>query len=275
MIYGQPDKVLNGANYVVLSESTAAKYFGKKDPTGELLRLNDSTTLKVSGVFEDLPHYSHLNFELVISNVGLENKWATALIWMNCYLKLNDVNFKNFETKLNERNAEYWAEPLRNFPNAKVDIFIQPLAEIPFSQNFILDYFYPKSKPFLLTLAFIALSVLAMAWVNYINLSVTRTARRFKEVATRKVSGAGATDLVIQFVAESLTTNVLAIALAFTLIQIIRTPFYTLFNIPIEEFSSLSLESIIILITIILSGILVSGIYPANSFNDLSTQGIV
>ena len=73
LIYGQPDKVLNGANYVVLSQSIAEKYFGKKDPTGELLKLNDTITLKVSGVYENLPHYSHLNFELVISNEGLQN----------------------------------------------------------------------------------------------------------------------------------------------------------------------------------------------------------
>ena len=142
-------------------------------------------------------------------------------------------------------------------------MFIQPLEEIPFSQNFLGDNFYSKSKPFLFTLAFIALSVLAMAWVNYINLSVTRTTRRFKEIATRKVSGAAATDMVMQFVTESLMTNALAIMLAFTLIQIIRKPFSLLFNIQIDEFSSLSLESIIIFLVIIISGILLSGLYPA------------
>jgi putative ABC transport system permease protein len=263
LVYGQPDQVLNGANYVVLSQSIAEKYFGKKDPTGELLKLNDSTTLKVTGVYEDLPHYTHLNFELVISNMGLQNKWSTALVWVNCYFKLNSTDFKNFETKLNERTIEYHAEPLRLFPNAKIDMFIQPLEEIPFSQNFLHDNFYSKSKPFLYTLAFIALSVLSMAWVNYINLSVTRTTRRFKEIATRKVSGAGSADMVLQFITESLVTNVLAIALAFTLIQIIRNPFMILFNIQIDEFSSLSLESILIFLTIITSGILLSGIYPA------------
>lgn len=263
LIYGQPDKVLNGANYVVLSQSIAEKYFGKKDPTGELLKLNDTITLKVSGVYENLPHYSHLNFELVISNEGLQNKWSTDLGWITCYVKLNQQDFKNFETKLNERTKEYFAEALRLFPNSKQDMFVQPLDEVPFSQNFVADTFYPKSKPFLFTLAFIALSVLAMAWVNYINLSVTRTAHRFKEIATRKVSGAGATDMILQFVTESLMTNVLAIALAFTLIQFIRNPFKILFNIQIDEFSSLSLESVIIFFTIIISGILLSGLYPA------------
>jgi putative ABC transport system permease protein len=263
LVYGQPDQVLNGVNDVVLSQSVAEKYFGKKDPTGELVKLNDSTTLKVSGVFEDLPHFTHLNFELVISNIGLQKKWSTALVWMNCYLKLNHSDFKNFEAKINERTSDYFAEPLRLFPNAKIDMFIQPLEEIPFSLNFLHDNFYSKSKPFLYTLLFIALSVLAMAWVNYINLSVTRTTRRFKEIATRKVSGAGSVDMVLQFVIESLMTNVLAIALGFTLIQIIRNPFMILFNIQIAEFTSLSFESTLIFLIIIISGILLSGIYPA------------
>jgi putative ABC transport system permease protein len=266
LVYGVPDKVLSGVNYVVLSQSTAEKYFGRKDPMGELIKLNDSTTLKVSGVFEDLPHYSHLNFEIVISSVALQNKWNDASNgngWLLCYAKLNNQDFKEFETKLNEHTTEYWAGALRNFPNARIDMFVQPLEEIPFSQNFVGDNFPSKSKPFLFTLAFIAFSVLAMAWVNYVNLSVTRTSRRFKEIATRKVSGAKAADMVIQFVTESLMTNLLAIMLAFTLIQIIRQPFSLLFNIQIDEFSSLSLESIIVFLAIIICGILLSGLYPA------------
>ena len=264
LVYGQPDKVLNEANYVVLSQSTAVKYFGKTDPVGELLKLNDSITLKVSGVYEDLPHYSHLNFELVISNAGLQNKWSSPH-WSGLvgYIKLNHQDFKNFEAKLNRRLDQYWRETLRNWSNIKLDMFVQPLADISFSQNFEGDNFYSKSKPFLFTLVFIALSILVMAWVNYINLSVTRTSRRFKEIATRKISGAGAVDMVWQFVTQSLVTNMLAIALAFTLIQLIRKPASLLFNIQIDEFSSLSLGSVTIFLSIIISGIFLSGLYPA------------
>ena len=264
LIYGQPKNVLDQANYVALSQSTALKYFGKKDPTGELLKLNDTTTLKVSGVYEDLPHYSHLNFELVISNTGLLNKWNTVP-WGSTisYVKLNQGDFKNFETKLNERSDQYWAEILRPNPHVRLNMFVQPLEDIPFSQNFVGDNFYPRSKPFLFTLAFIALSVLVMAWVNYINLSVTRTTRRFKEIATRKVSGAGGIDMMGQFVTEALVTNALAMALSFTLIQIIRSPVSVLFNIQIADFSSLSIGSVAIFVSIIITGILLSGLYPA------------
>ena len=99
LVYGQPEQVLNEPNFVILSRTTAVKYFGKNDPTGELLKLNDTTTLKVSGVYEDLPHHTHLNFRMVISNAGLINKWNTESSSgpVICYVKLNHKNFKTFE----------------------------------------------------------------------------------------------------------------------------------------------------------------------------------
>jgi len=264
LIYGQADLVLKEANYVVLSQSTAKKYFGERDPRGELLKLNDTTTLKVTGVYEDLPHYTHLDFDLAISNVGLHNQWSNFQDFGPvCYIKLNHQNFQDFKTKLDEKTSQYWASNLRNFPQARLDMIIQPLQEISFTRNFAGDTFYSKSKPFLFTLAFIAFSVLMMAWINYVNLSVTRATRRLKEVATRKVSGAGAGDMIRQFVTESVVTNLLGIALAFTLVQIIRTPVSLLFNIHIAAFASLGISSVIIFLSIIISGILLSGLYPA------------
>lgn len=267
LVHGLPERVLSEPNNVVLSQSTAQKYFGNQDPTGELLKLNDSTTLIVSGVFEDLPHYTHLNFDMVISNTRLQNKWNASPGrwngWITFYIKLKSPNFAVLETKFNERAEEYFAEALRTYPNAKPELFIQPLAEIPFSKNFLNDNFLSKSKSFLLTLMFIALSVFAMAWINYINLSVSRITRRHKEIATRKVSGASILNLSVQFVTEAFATYILAITLAFTLIQIIRKPFLHLFNISITEFTALSSESLSILLTILISGIILSGIYPA------------
>ena len=96
LVYGQPDHVLSEPHYVVLSQSVAKKYFGENNPTGELLKMNGTMTLKVSGVYEDLPHYTHLNFRLVISNAALVDKWNTEVSAgpVISYLKLNNKNFK-------------------------------------------------------------------------------------------------------------------------------------------------------------------------------------
>ncbi|HEX6222836.1 MAG TPA: ABC transporter permease [Chryseolinea sp.] len=262
--YGQPENVLNGANFAVLSHSTALKYFGNINPTGELLRLNDTSTLKVTGVYEDLPNYTHLNFDLVISNTGLLNKWDNDRGGWNgaiCYVKLLNGQLEDFEIKLRQKADLYWSE-LRSRPNRKLDMFIQPLAEVPFNP-FVGDFFAAKSKPFLIMLEFIAFSILAMAWVNYVNLAIARITRRFKEIATRKVSGAGTFDIVRQFVTESIVTNGLAVAFSLTLIQIVRAPAAELFNIFFTAPGSLEFGSILILLSIVSAGAVVTGLYPA------------
>ena len=271
LIHGQPEKVLEDANTVVLSQSTARKYFGEIDPTGKLIRLNDSTTLSVSGVYEDLPHYSHLEFEMVLSNRGLENQWNnfndrginSALDNFICYVKLNNPDIKAFEDRINKRAKQYYADTKELSGGIrKLDLFVQPLADIAFSENFVRDYFYPKSKSFLFTLIFIAMSVMMMAWVNYVNLSVTRLAGRFKEIATRKVSGASGWEMAKQFVTEALVINLLAIAVSATVIQFIRTPVEVLFGIQVAEWSTIGWQSMITFFGIVGSGILIAGLYP-------------
>ena len=264
LIHGERDEVLNGANFVVLSQSTASKYFGNENPIGELLRLNDTTILKVSGVYEDLPNHTHLNFDLVISNLGVLSKWNKDNGGWNgaiCYVKLRHASFKDFETKLNQKADMYWSG-LRSRPNRKLDMFVQPLTSICF-EDAVGDFSSTKSRPFLITLGFIALSILTMAWVNYVNLSVARITRRFKEIATRKVSGAGTLDIVGQFVTESIVTNGLALALSLTIVQIIRTPVADYLNIYFITPSSLSSSSAVIFLSIVVAGTLVTGLYPA------------
>ena len=91
LIYGQPEHVLNEVDYVVLSQSTAIKYFGERDPRGELLKLNDTTTLKVTGVYEDLPHCTHLDFDLVISNVGTTKPSGVTIRTLDQFVTLSSI----------------------------------------------------------------------------------------------------------------------------------------------------------------------------------------
>ncbi len=268
LVYGEKEEVLSEAGFVVLSRSTAKKYFGETDPRRQILKLNDSLSLKVSGVFEDLPHYTHLKFDLVISNKNLVNRWKTfPEIFSHWYLKLSKgSDLKSFESKLNTEVPNYCADQLRAFPQAKLYFFVQPLKDVQFGQPLMADNFYPKSKTFLYTLAFIAVSILFMAQVNYVNLTLTHTMRRLKEVATRKVSGAGILDIVMQFVMEAFIVTIIALALSFTLIQLVRTPVALLFNIQIAPIAAISFSTQLILFLIIATGVLLSGLYPALVF---------
>ncbi|MBX2944275.1 MAG: ABC transporter permease [Cyclobacteriaceae bacterium] len=264
LVSGNPQEALREANSVVLSSSVAQKYFGNDDATGRIIQLNDSIALRVTGVFKDLPANTHLNFNIAISNVAYLNKWNNAFFGLaKLYLKLNQPDFENLETKLNSKKEQYWANNLRAQSSLRLSMFVQPLAEIPFSKNFIADDFYPKSMSFLFVLIFIALSVLIMAWANYINLSIHRISKRFNEVATRRVSGAKAADMIEQFVTESLVFNGISLVLALTIIQVVKVPTKTLLNIDIPSLYTSDISATWMPLAFIAMGTLITGLYPA------------
>ncbi|MBX2944276.1 MAG: ABC transporter permease [Cyclobacteriaceae bacterium] len=265
LVRGNPDNVLAEAGSVVLSESQAVKYFDNTDPVGELLKLNDSITLKVTGVFKDLPHNTHLTFNTVISNTPYLEVWAKALNSPTInYVKLKEGNsFEAFEAKLNGRKGDYFAAILQVLHNTDIEVFVQPLAEIIFSANLPGDEFAFRSKSLLITFATVAVVLLAMAWINYINLWIARNKKREKELATRKVNGARGTDFAFQFLTESALINLLALLLAITLLQFARIPFHHLFNIQISELGQTETGSFVVFIMVFVLSIAITGLFPA------------
>jgi len=188
LLHGEKHDVLVEPNSIVLSRATAYKYFGQENPQGNILILNGSTALKVTGVFQDLPYNTHLDFDFVISNAALRNTWNTYT-WPSTqnYVRLRDgTDFKDFEKKINAQKDMYWVEIFRGRPEAKADMFVQPLKEVAFSNKYHADYFVPKSRSRLITFSVVSIVILLMAWINYINLTLAKMARRMKEVATRK-----------------------------------------------------------------------------------------
>jgi putative ABC transport system permease protein len=265
LIHGKADEVLADAGSIVLSESQARKYFDKDNPTGELLKLNDTITLKVTGVFQDLPHNTHLTFNMVISNQAYLRKWASVINGaVFNYLKLKEgISYKEFEGKLNGRKKDYFAALLNLIANTEVDIFLQPLPEIIFSPNYPGDEFSFRSYSLLITFAIVSVVILGMAWINYVNLWIARNKKREKELATRKINGARGKDFVMQFLTESVLINFLATILALTLLQFVRVPLSTLFNIPVKELWQADGWSLLVFVVAILFSIGLTGLYPA------------
>lgn len=264
LIYGDPETVLAGVNFVALSQSAAKKYFGIQNPVSEELSLNDSITLKVTGVFEDFPHNSRLNYDMIISNEGLLTKWSNVY-WgatLNFVKLKQGTSISDFENKINRQKEKYFTNVIECKCNRIM--FAQPLKEIAFSQGFIGDEsFYQKPRTLLGMLAIVSVVILSMAWINYINLSVTRMSARMKEFATRRVNGATALDLVTQFITESLLINALAIGISLTIIQLIRQPLELVFQIHITEIWSTKIEVWGVLLLALVSGVLITGLYPA------------
>lgn len=263
LISGDASTVLAGVNFVAISQSTAKKYFGNNNPIGQELTLNDTIALNVTGVYENLQHNSHFNYDMIISNEGLLAKWSNA-VWGGTQnlVKLRTASFKDFENKIKAKKEKYWAYVQCN--GCTLAPFVQPLKEIAFSQGFIGDETSPqKSRPLLLTLGTIAIVILVMAWINYLNLSISRLSNRMKEFATRRVNGATARDLIVQFLIEAAFINVIAIGISLTILQVIPGPLDLLFDIHIAELWSTKIDVGVVLFLSIISGILITGLYPA------------
>ncbi len=264
LLRGNKETVLQKANSVVLSKTTAAKYFGEADPEGKILVMNDTVLLTVTGVYQDLPRNTHLAFDLVVSNAGLESVWQNSrYLFVSSYLKMNAASrLHDFEEEINKKHDQYWGIYSMEFPSWKFRMFIQPLNEIVFGPPHQYAYFQSKSKPILILLQAVSIFILFMAWINYINLSVSRMIKRMKEVATRKMSGAVAADFVKQFFIESILINMLAVGVAFTITQLVRVPLDVLLNIHIPEFVSITTSTWLIFALVVVMGILITGLYP-------------
>src|SRR5258706_8053782 len=267
LLYGEEATVLKYPNSIALSRKAAIRFFGNENPLGEPLVLNGAQSLRVTGVFEDLPNNTHLNFDLVISNVAKLNQWNTYGSFdhfgTHNYIKLKSNSFKQLENKINKKIQTYWAESFRKWQEVRARLIVQPLSEVPFSQNFIAENFRVKSKMTLFIMGSVSVIILFMAWINYINLTVSRTTGRMKEVATRKVSGATSADFVKQFLMEALVINVLAVILAATLLQLLREPASLFLQIHFPSLHSVSWGIIIFFLMAVTIGILITGLYPA------------
>lgn len=262
LVHGEKGKVLRNAHSVVLSEQTARKYFGAKDPTGEWIQINNSVLLLVTGVFEDLPHNTHLAFDLVASMAGIPVAEFPHKL-ANTYIRVHPkATLEDFNSTLSKNSEKYWEAERKRFPDGKTEMFIQPLRDIAFSAPFERDYLIPKTKSALVLMRFASLLILCMSWINYNNLAASRMMKRMKEIATRKMTGALSSDFAKQFIVESGLVNILSVAVAFTLIQLVRVPFNELFRVNVPEFSSMSYEAWLIFATAIVTGILISGFYP-------------
>jgi putative ABC transport system permease protein len=256
---GNRENFLGLAESVVLSESLARKIF-REDALGKHIVLNGKP-FEVTGVFRDLPRNSHFNFQLVVSNVSRLNNWnAIRSPFVYHYFKLKEGS-RRLDKILNENKERLIGGYLAINQHLRIDFLSTPLEEVAFSQS--PEPFKTRSRLTLRVLAIVSIVVLMMAWMNYVNLTVSRTRTRFKEIAARKVSGALLRDLFPQFICQSAVTNLLAVLIALTLIQLARNPLLYFFEIPAPSFKDLSIGTILFFVAGLIVGVVATASYPA------------
>jgi putative ABC transport system permease protein len=239
MIYGDRSTALSEPNTIVISKTKADKYFPNENPLGKIMILNNDqkTPYKIGGVMKDFPTTSHLHFDFLLTMTGHQLWDGEQTTWMASnyptYVLLKPgANAQSFQDKLKLILTKYYVPALkasgdieseRIIQNAKV--MIQPINRIHLYSADILDGLDKGDIRFVWLFGAIAVFILVIACINFINLSTAKSANRAKEVGLRKVVGSRRSNLIKQFLTESLLFSILSFALGL-LIAVSLLPYF-------------------------------------------------
>jgi len=282
MTNGDRESALKEPFSMVISESTAKKYFGDENPMGKTLRLedddfNDEPCL-VTGVFKDYPQNTHLKFDVLISFSTIYNRFDGALEryktgWQRkdyyTYIRLKEgVDPKIVENKFPALVAKY--KPGLAEQNANDVMSLQPVKDIHLWSRLTDEAEINGNGDAIFYLSIIAWFILIIAAINYINLSTAKSVERAKEVGLRKVVGSQKNQLIIHFLCESLVVFLTSILIAFILIFAVNPLFNAIGGTPIQY--TLWTQSWFWMSVLVfwIVGATITGFYPAivlSSFN--------
>ncbi len=254
-IKGKPETALSTINSIILTEETAIKYFASDEPIGKVLTMNNETKLTVTGIIENVPSNSTFQFNFLASVrlFGEErlNSWAVE---STSYLLLKkNTQTESFREKISGIVMKYDTRTQQ-----KVEVFLRPYNRLhlySLSGTGTILYVYIFSV--------IALLVLLIACINFMNLATARARNRAKEIGMRKVVGAAKTNIIRQFLCESIILSFVALVFAIILVKLFLPAFNTLSGKQLFLNISSNLSHIIGLIGMTLFTGFVSGSYPA------------
>jgi ABC-type antimicrobial peptide transport system permease subunit len=232
MLEGNPATALKDPYSIVLTETAARKLFGNEDALGKVIRF-DTLDYQVTGVMKDVPFFSHINFEALVSLSTAEqlnrndkdfDKWTN--MWSNCVYLLPSENadIASIQSQLDAiAQEENLAEK-----DTKIQLELLPLYNIVVGESLRQSEGGPGSQgphmpPVVLwILGSLAFVVILSACFNYTNLSIARAMRRFKEIGLRKAIGAGRSQVRLQFLTEAIMISLIALLLSFLLFLLLR-----------------------------------------------------
>ena len=227
MIQGDPKTALTEPNSVVITETTAKKYFNSIDVVGKNLVINDTANFKITGVIKDVPSQSHFNFDFFVSlssnDESRQNNWVSNNF--NTYIVLKKgADPKKLESQFDAMVIKYVGPQVKQLMNIDMETFaksgnfdtyhLTPLTSIHLHSNKTAELGPNGSIVFVYIFSFVAILILLIACVNFMNLSTARSSNRAKEVGVRKVLGSLKKSLVAQFLTESILISFIALILA-------------------------------------------------------------
>jgi len=278
MLKGDPSTALVRPRSMVLTEEYARKYFGNEDPLGKRISVEeDSVLYTVTGVVQDVPDNSHMRFDILASMSTYPGR-ANDQIWLShnfyTYIVVNEnVSKELMEQKLQGLIVKYVGPQLKELLGITVEDFrnagnefkyvLEPLKDIHLKGAPQYNLEPPGSPATVYIFGVVALLILVIAVINYINLATAKSAGRAKEVGVKKVAGVTRSGLIYQFFGESLLIVTFATIIAVLLVYVLTPTFNNLIG---KELATGILDKpsnlLYLLILILITGIS-SGAYPA------------
>ena len=273
-VEGDPRTALLDANSVVLTKETADKYFPNSNPVGQVISIQN-TDLTVKGVIENIPENSSLQFDFIVSFEALKALWD----WPEMDRAWNSSTFYTYLLLYENVNVRQFEKELIPFYEVNLDwkdieLHIQPLKDVYLNPVEIGEYNLSSSKRTVYLFSVVAILILLIAGINFINLYTAGSTNRAMEIGIKKCLGSKKLFLRVQFLVETTAIVFIAFVLALLTVRLVL-PSYNIF---INKEVSLNLGNYGILIGLILSFISIStlaGIYPAFYLASLKTETIL
>ncbi len=285
LISGDPKLALASPNIVVISESAAKRHFGSQDPMGKTLIFDNKQGYKVTGIMRDMPQNASFRSDFFLPMLNDKYPWGQWLSnnHFNYILLRKGVDYKQFEKNFDTVIKKYVGPQALQAIGTTMDQFrkagnayrlwLMPLTDIHLYSKQQFEFTPPGDIQYVYIFSAVALFILLIACINFMNLATARSANRAKEVGVRKVLGSERQQLIGQFMSESVLMTVLAMLLALVMVAAVIPFFNTIAAKELRVQSLLSPYFLPLLIVLpILVGIL-AGSYPAfflSSFRPIS-----
>jgi putative ABC transport system permease protein len=283
-IAGDLGTAMDNPNSVVITKKMAEKYFGRdEDPIGKVLQVSGGWAdgdYEVTAVLENVPENSHFTFDFIFPIYNLlgggqytsDDGWG----WNNfvTYIQLHqNADVKTVESKMPAFIDKYRGKDLAE-SKSRIELKFQPILDIHLSPGLDYESSATISANSIYFFVIISIFILAIAWINYINLSTARAMERAREVGIKKALGVFKKQLVLQFIFESLLVNFLGVVAAVFIAMALLPVLGNIVGKELDfDFSDYRFWTI--LVTLFLSGTFVSGAYPAFVLSSFNTVQVI
>lgn len=277
-LLGNPEKALTEKFSIVLTASQAAKYYGKENPLGRIIRIDDQYNYTVKGVIKDLPSNSNFPFTFFLSYVSLEEifgelaktGWTGLSDRNQCFVRLKEgVSPTDFDEQVAQMHASFVSEEIAKMRSYK----LQPLHEVHSDTRFGNYTGRTVSRGTVLALLAIGFFLLLTACINYINLATAQSSLRAKEIGLRKVVGSSRSSIMAQVLVETFLITFIALFLGVGILEGLMPYLATFMEIELYNYWDVSMIGTLLILGIFITlaagyypGKILSGFQPAQAF---------